>query len=169
MQNRPALSPYEATNFVRGESMGNSSIITPPAQRFWRRVKVTEGCWYWMGGRASTGYGTFSLGRKEDGAINAHTFSYLLVKGPIPKGRVLDHLCRVRHCVNPDHLEPVTHRVNLLRGATLTARNAAKTHCPKGHPYSGVRKHIYGNIRVCQTCLNESSRRSAARRRERRA
>jgi hypothetical protein len=84
----------------------------------------------------------------------AHRVSYELVKGPIPEGLHLDHLCRTPLCVNPDHLEPVTHRENLLRGNTFAARNAAKTHCVQGHELTPdnlyLRKDRIG--RMCMTC-----------------
>jgi hypothetical protein len=127
----------------------------PPAQRFWSKVRITEGCWYWTAGR-SGGYGMFSIEGHGCGAMSAHQFSYLTFFGfnSIPEGMVLDHLCRVRHCVNPYHLEPVTRGVNTLRGETLPAVNLLKTHCPKGHPYSGRDKYQ----RNCRPCKNETER-----------
>ena len=99
--------------------------------RFWARVEKTEGCWLWMRPNGSTGYGQFRVAGQT---VGAHRFAYELLVGSIPEGLTLDHLCRVRHCVNPAHMEVVTQRVNILRGDTLPARNAAKTHCPQGHP-----------------------------------
>jgi hypothetical protein len=95
------------------------------------------GCWLWTGCLTSKGYGHFGLNRR---AILAHRAAYELLVGPIPSGLELDHLCRVRSCVNPAHLEPVTHAENVRRGAahgTYGSFERAKTHCPKGHPYSG--------------------------------
>jgi len=87
------------------------------------------------------------------GYFYAHRYVYEQEVGPIPDGLTLDHLCRNRACVNPDHLEPVTMRVNTLRGETITARNAAKTRCDKGHeftPENTMRKPDGRRCRVCQ-------------------
>jgi hypothetical protein len=87
-----------------------------PEQRFWTMVSKTETCWLWTGG-LSRGYAMFWLDGKN---VKAHRFAYELLVGPIPEGLVLDHVvargCKWRHCVNPAHLEPVTERVNILRG-----------------------------------------------------
>lgn len=83
-------------------------------------------------------------------------------RGPIPSGMVVDHLCRVRSCVNPDHMEVVSRGENVLRGVGISARNKSKDRCPKGHPYNGVKKN--GN-RFCNTCVQAMARaRYAARR-----
>lgn len=90
----------------------------------------------------------------------AHRISYEMLIGPIPSGLQLDHLCRVRHCVNPQHLEPVTNRVNSLRGISLPAQNHRKTHCPQGHAYTpdNVYYHGAGNRwRICATCQKARS------------
>ncbi|MGI9502698.1 MAG: HNH endonuclease [Geminicoccaceae bacterium] len=86
----------------------------------------------------------------------AHRVSYEALVSAIPEGLELDHLCRVRCCVNPIHLEPVTTRTNNLRGNGIAAMNALKTHCPRGHPYSG--EHLYvcsRGHRHCRTCGRE--------------
>lgn len=101
---------------------------------FWEKVIKTKTCWLWVGNKNSRGYG--QLCRKIGTTEFAHRVSYELIKGEIPKGMVLDHLCRVHNCVNPDHLEPVTNRENIMRGIGVAAENAKKTHCPKGHQYS---------------------------------
>lgn len=82
--------------------------------------------------------------------------SHELHKGPIPEGLVIDHLCRNRGCVNPDHLEAVTQRENILRGEGLAAANARKTHCPKGHPYSGENLYVVPSSgrRQCRICAD---------------
>lgn len=102
-----------------------------------------SGCWLWKGATAC-GYGYF---RHRP----AHRFAYELYRGPIPEGLQLDHLCRVRSCVNPSHLEAVTQGVNLHRGETIAARNAAKTHCPKGHEYTPMPRKL-GVFRYCLVC-----------------
>lgn len=95
---------------------------------FFRRVvKRENGCWEWTGGR-NRGYGVLSYKGKYD---KAHRLSYMWLKADIPNGLELDHLCRNPPCVNPDHLEAVTRKINASRGSW-----AMKTHCPQGHEYS---------------------------------
>jgi hypothetical protein len=93
-----------------------------------------SGCWIWTGNKIAGGYGTMRVGGKRREYV--HRVSYRLHKGPIPDGYHLDHLCRQRLCVNPEHLEAVLPRVNILRGVGATAQHARKTHCPRGHEYT---------------------------------
>lgn len=130
--------------------------------RFWAKAEKTESCWEWRGTRDRAGYGRFSDGRRF-GTNIAHRISYLLTHGSIPAGLDLDHLCRNRGCVNPDHLEPVTHHENCLRGA-----QAQQTHCINGHPFNEentrIRVHRDGSpYRQCYPCVLERSRRSRQR------
>lgn len=107
------------------------------------------GCWEWTASRTPGGYGAFNA---PGVARNAHRALYVLMVGPIPKDRHLDHICRNRRCVNPDHLEPVTQAENNRRAA------AVKTHCPKGHPYVAgnlVRRSNRPASRDCATCNRE--------------
>lgn len=126
-------------------------------ERFWPKVEKTPiGCWNWLASLNGHGYGQFHLSNSQN--IAAHIFAYRLVKGNIPKGLELDHLCRNRKCVNPDHLEPVTRKENLIRGKTLVAQNLKRTHCPKGHPYSDENLTNWEKKqgkRSCKTCKNE--------------
>ena len=121
--------------------------------RFAEKVALPndDGCMLWLGALDMPGgYGRFRVGTKTD---MAHRVSYVLHVGPIPEGLPLDHLCRVRRCVAPDHLEAVSMQVNTLRGATITAANAAKTHCPAGHSYSPENTRITRDgRRRCRTC-----------------
>lgn len=118
-------------------------------ERFWGNVRKSEECWTWTAA-ASGGYGrTYKDGRM----VLAHRVSYELANGPIPDGLVIDHLCRNRRCVNPAHMEVVTHSVNILRGESMSAKNSRKTHCVHGHPF------VAGNIvrgnndsRRCREC-----------------
>jgi hypothetical protein len=128
-------------------------------ERFWARVDKTGECWEWMGAR-SNGYG-------QTGRGSAHRAAYMLTKGPIPVGLELDHLCRNRGCVNPAHLEVVSHRENVMRSPIAPpALNARKTHCVRGHALP-----IGPEDRVCRQCQrsradptsNERSRRYRAR------
>lgn len=112
-----------------------------------------NGCWLWTRSRSKDGYGWASL---DDKTWQAHRLVYVLLRGNPPADLVLDHLCRIRHCVNPDHLQPVTPRENLVRGETP----AGATHCDKGHPLSP-----WYNQRRCIPCNTEyeESRREAKR------
>jgi hypothetical protein len=139
---------------MRGEKAGDS-----PENRFWKKVvvRLDTGCWEWNGSK-NQGYGQFQVHPKV--SIRAHRFSYEMLVGPVPDGKELDHSCRNRSCVNPSHLEPLTHRENTLRGNTIVAANAVKTHCPYGHPLSGDNLIFYKNgSRHCRTCARASSRR----------
>lgn len=121
-------------------------------------VVQENGCWFWVGATTEHGYGRWDT---KDGQAKAHRRMFEMAKGPIPRGLDLDHLCRNPPCVNPDHLEPVTHKVNMLRGINPPAMNKRKTHCPKGHPLSGdnlfAGAHRTGK-RDCRTCSMERSR-----------
>jgi hypothetical protein len=120
-------------------------------EKFWAKINKEGlgGCWLWMGATTGkSGYGRIYVQRRM---VLAHRFAYELTTGPIPAGMDLDHLCRTRLCVNPAHLEPVTHHENVLRGEG-GAHHAAKTHCPKGHPYSPENTLVWRGIRNCKAC-----------------
>lgn len=135
-------------------------------ERFWSRVDKhgpipmarpeLGPCWLWIGFRQREGYGRFSPEKTR--TCLAHRWSYEHANGPIPNGLEIDHLCRNPPCVNPKHLEPVTERVNTLRGVGPTARNARKTHCVQGHPFTPdntiLRPH---GGRTCRVCSQERS------------
>jgi hypothetical protein len=128
-----------------------------------RLTRKTDCCWLWLGGIDGGGYG---LIRVDGRLTKAHRVSYELHVGPIPDGMHMDHLCRVRLCVRPDHLEPVTNKENTARGIGPSgdAAKAARTHCPQGHPYDEV--HIDRGARFCRRCKNDYSNRWYARRRQ---
>jgi hypothetical protein len=119
--------------------------------RFWSRILLVENCWEWLGYRMRLGYGQLHHGGRT---AYAHVVAYELFKGPVPDGLEIDHLCRNPGCVNPNHLEAVTHRENMLRGRTPSAAHAAKTHCHRGHPLSG--ENLQGlsgrRERICKEC-----------------
>jgi len=130
-------------------------------ERFWEKVDkgVADGCWNWTGALTSSGYGNFGINRVN---FIAHRLSYEWLVGEIKENLDLDHLCRNRRCVNPNHLEPVTRRVNLLRGNTIPAEHSKKTHCPQGHAYTKENTYIYPktNSRYCRICRAKYSNRS---------
>lgn len=135
-------------------------VLARAQQRFWSRVDKSGSCWVWVGKLFHNGrYGRFKfLGRDT----SAHIFSWEWANGPVPKGLELDHLCRNRACVNPAHLEPVTHRENEIRGATVIAANFFKTECHKGHPLSGDNLFIRRDgRRRCIACKRATARRLA--------
>ena len=141
----------------------------PTYRRFMTHVLIDDpdGCWVWTGAHDSSGYGNAYVDGRMRGS---HRVSYEHHVGPIPDGLVLDHLCRNRSCVNPDHLEPVTHRENILRGEGVAAQKARATHCPKGHPYGDDPKRQHGGYRRCAECYRVYQREwKRARRAERRA
>lgn len=120
-------------------------------ERFWAKVLKTATCWLWQAHIMTNGYGLFSPTHERP--VLAHRFAYQEMKGSIPDGLQLDHLCRNRACVNPAHLEAVSARVNVLRGEGRCAVNAAKTHCPHGHPYDLFNTYVKPNQqRVCLAC-----------------
>lgn len=129
-----------------------------------------NGCWVWQK-TLNGGYGQFGIkdGSRKSGwrTVRAHRYTYELFVGPIPNGLVIDHLCRNRACCNPAHLEPVTNRVNCLRGESPLAENARKTHCQNGHELSGwnliVHERPLGPQRNCRECLYASIRAYQAR------
>ena len=151
----PADAGNAAASAERAPSRKKSGPARrPSADRFDEGyvVDLVTRCWLWLKQRLPNGYGRFH--RDPTGAaMLAHRFSYERFIGPIPKGLTVDHLCRVRHCVNPEHLEAVTQRENTLRGESPSAVNAAKTICKWGHPLNGGNTYIRpdGN-RDCRSC-----------------
>lgn len=107
-------------------------------------------CWIWSG-TLRNGYGRVWWA-PEDRTVSAHKKIYELSVGPVLPGLELDHLCRNRSCVNPEHLEPVTRRENQIRGEGFVAKHVLKTHCPKGHEYNEVNTYLYKNRRSCRPC-----------------
>lgn len=155
--------------------MGNTTGIDwrymPLKDRLFARVEVTDGCWYWKGPTSGGGYGKISVNR--EGRV-VHRVCYELLVGPIPENLVLDHICRVKHCVNPSHLRAVDSRTNSVENSVSPmAVNAAKTHCVNGHELSGDNvKHESGvykgwayTRRHCLACRRLADRKRRARKR----
>ena len=130
-----------------------------PYVRFFEKVELGSSCWLWRGQRTHGGYAYCWMdGKKRYG----HRLVYEWMVGPVPDGLELDHLCRVRHCVNPAHLEAVTRRENMVRGLTFIAAQVQRTHCPQGHPYSPENTRVNRGKRQCRTCDREAQRRRRA-------
>lgn len=129
---------------------------------FWAKADKTDTCWLWTGYRNKDGYGEY----KSDFLTTrlAHRIAYALDKGQLPE-LPLDHLCRHRHCVNPDHLEPVEGIVNTRR-SNVGLHETAKTHCPHGHEYSEENTLKYRGKRFCRECKNQRNRDKRARDKE---
>jgi len=121
----------------------------PLAERFFEKVVEHDGCWNWMAKKSKTGYGR--IGVKGDKQDYAHRVAYRLMRGPIPDGLTIDHLCRNRGCVNPAHMEVVSSRTNTLRGNSVGAINARKTHCKHGHEFTPENTY-HSRGRKCRTC-----------------
>jgi len=133
----------------------------PPEVRFWEMVdkKAPNGCWLWTGSPNTKRYPNFTVDTgNHEKTISAHRFAYILLVGAIPKGMQIDHLCRNTRCVNPAHMEVVTGRVNVLRGNTIVAINAAKTFCDRGHPLTPENVRMENGSRRCKVCRREDAR-----------
>lgn len=135
------MTSTEALAFLRAQ-------VEEAQTRFWEKVAAPNerGCRLWTASVDGKGYGQFWL---SGHMVGAHRYAYGLIHGPLAAGAELDHLCRVRTCVNPDHLEAVAHVVNVRRGESPSAKNAKKTHCFKGHPIDILLK---SGGRACRTC-----------------
>ena len=146
-------------NFVKGWGMTKTHAL--PEQVLSNILVDASGCLLWQGSLAAKGYAQTMINRKN---IRVHRLVYENINGPIPKGLTIDHLCRVRHCVNSRHMEAVTSKINILRGVGPTAQNARKTHCCRGHEFTDENTHISPQpARVCLTCAKRYRRESRER------
>lgn len=145
--------------------MSNASLnLVPmfdPPRCGWRSAGVgwivaENGCHIWQGTLNGGGYGQVWVGGLRR---VVHRLRYEQEIGPIPEGTVLDHfVCDNRQCCNPEHVRPASHRENILRGTGHTAANAAKTHCPQGHPYAGDNVRVNRRGRYCRACQRDFAR-----------
>ena len=129
-----------------------------PQERFWAKVAKTSTCWLWTGTLVN-GYGQFRLPTTK---LQAHRYAYESMVGPVGAGLQLDHLCRNRACVRPEHLEPVSSKINTWRGEGPAGINARTLVCPKGHSYVPENTRLYRGKRHCRACDRDRSRRRRA-------
>jgi hypothetical protein len=134
-------------------------------QRFWSRVEVPNQpscCWEWTGALTDRGYAEVSL----DGLVfKSHRVAYSDLIESVPTDKMIDHLCRNRKCVNPDHLQIASDKMNVRTGFSPSGVHARKTHCPQGHPYDNVNTYWWnGTNRQCKTCKREHDKRPNHRR-----
>ncbi len=130
-----------------------------PTQITSKFIVDPAGCWVWQKSITGGGYGYINWKRKTQKAVR---IIYKMLVGPIPPGLQLDHLCRNRACVNPQHVEPVTSRENTMRGLNASAVKARQTACYKGHPFDTTNTYVRSNgTRLCRSChnINEKKRR----------
>lgn len=143
-------SATKRTTYMRG------ILMSELPERFWLKVEKTETCWLWTAGKYKSGYGAFWF---CGGMRRAHRLSFVDAKGDILPGLELDHLCRVRSCVNPGHLEAVPRLVNTLRGERFgAAAPALRTHCLFGHEFSPENTYLYRDRRQCRECKRRARR-----------
>lgn len=147
-----AASPVRAERFAL--------VAVAKAQAFHDRLLAKceereDGCWAWVAYRNAEGYGVVMT--PEGKAVHAHRVMYEEFVGPIPDEFEIDHLCRVRECVNPAHLEAVTKRENVLRGEGVGAKCARRTACKHDHPYVDGSYRMRGNARICILCSDGRS------------
>ena len=119
-------------------------------ERLFNKIRKKPGCWEWKAHISQAGYGQLKGRGKK--VVYAHRAVYEMLVGPIPKGLTIDHLCRNRACVNPNHMEPVTSVENVMRGQGPFAVNARKTHCKRGHEFTGDNTYRSRKGRECRKC-----------------
>lgn len=145
-----------ATHYSRflkyGDPLGFGWRTAPVEVRFWSKVEQQSGCWLWTGAITRDGYGHFGINHRP---VLAHKWLWEYLNGPVSDGLELDHLCRVRHCVLPGHLEPVTHATNMARSAS--------GNCRGGHPLVSGNVYQQGKRRRCRRCMLDAQRRSQQR------
>lgn len=126
---------------------------TYDAQLIFGQSEITDSCWLWMGSMYNNGYG--KIGKT---GYMVHRIAYELLKGEVPTNMCLDHLCKQRNCINPEHLEIVTLVENVMRGESQHAKNARKTHCKSGHEFTDENTYQRSDrlTRECKICRHEA-------------
>ena len=150
---RVALTPGVYDDVPAEEYLRDPAFLRRYESKYVARADGS--CWIWMGARTAAGYGALSRGRRGAGTVYAHVVSHQIHKGPVPAGHQVDHVCRVRACVNPAHLEAVSQVENLHRQA---AAAALRTHCARGHRFESLPA---GRRRYCKACSRDRYRRKA--------
>lgn len=158
----PGAHPVGECGTTGTQAEERRDMKTTPLDRFRAKVRIqADGCLIWTAATDRNGYGGFRAGSRW---VRAHRWYYQYINGPVPDELVIDHLCRVRSCVNPDHLRAVTFRENQLApgSESSAASNAFKTHCSRGHRFAPA--NMYENTyrryraRKCRACTNANSR-----------
>lgn len=142
-----------------------AALAAEDLARFWGNVDTSGECWSWTAGQSSNGYGIYCMPTRLGGrGVRAHRVSYEMHVGPIPDGLVIDHLCRNRTCVNPDHIEPVTQAENIRRGVAYLVSQRGGV-CGNGHPITPENTYFRPDrvSGVCRPCKAEQWRRHKGR------
>jgi hypothetical protein len=146
-----------SSHYNKQRRSGELNVVQPQLpeeDRFWRFVDASGDCWEWTGALHPSGYGYFT-GKKAKN-WRAHRFAWAHLVGPIPTGMTIDHVCRNKRCVNPDHFELVTAEENNRRSGSFSAVNARKTHCVRGHEFTPENTYVQYNKgkpgRLCKKC-----------------
>lgn len=150
-----------AVNTTQGHHSSGKVPFLENKERFFKYIAVNSknGCWVWTGS-LTKGYESFVFCiNKKAKTFRAHRVSYSIFKSTDIHGLVIDHICRNRSCVNPDHLRAVSTRENVLENSEgVAATNSKKTHCPKGHEYDQKNTVIYNGKRYCNSCRSSKGK-----------
>lgn len=164
-------------HYLRFLIYGDPSVTNRPdlgkslEERFWEKVDKNGplGCWVWTGQLHPTGYGQFIvMSGKRGYPRRAHRIAWELLRGPLKPEDYIDHLCRNRACVNPDHLQPVTNRENIRRGIAPSAINGRKTHCDYSHEFTPENTYVppkRPTTRECRICIRRRDQEKRERKR----
>jgi hypothetical protein len=147
-----------SSHYNRMMRAGEIAVVQPQRpddERFWANVDASGVCWEWTGALHPSGYGYFSAKRRK--SHRAHRYAWALLVGEIPQAMTIDHVCRNKRCVNPDHFELVTAEENTRRSGSASAINARKTKCKRGHEFTPENTYVQYNKgkagRLCRTCV----------------